>query len=322
MRLSAAALAVTVVVAGSAVLSAQRPSDPALLVPQQAPLLDYVSVPDPVRLPAGVEMGAPASVAFTSRGHLIVLTRGAQPLMEFDGDGTFVRAFGAGLFTRAHGLRVDADDNVWATDVADHLAHKFSPDGRLLLTIGTKGKTDVLSEPTDVAIARNGDVYITQGHTPGTGGNARVSRFDRSGMLIRTWGGKGTGPGQFNVPHGIAIDAKGLVWVTDREGQRIEIFDADGRYIREVNVAGLPCGLHIGADHIHMVNGFAGQIVRLDLNGTVLAATGKPGTGLGEFGEAHYVAVSPRGDLYVADTVNRALQKFVPRSRAASPSAP
>jgi len=312
-RAAVALIVVAVMSVVGVVLSAQRPSDPALLVPQDAPPLDYVSVPNPVSLPAGVTMGPPASVAFNSKGHLLVLTRGTQPLMEFDADGKFVRAFGEGLFTRGHGVRVDADDNVWATDVADHLAYKFSPDGRVLLTIGTKGNTDVLNEPTDVAIARNGDIFITQGHVPGASGAARISKFDKGGRFIKTWGRKGTGPGEFNVPHGIAIDAKGLLWVTDREGQRIEIFDAEGRYIREVKYAGLPCGLHIGGDAIYMVNGFAGQIVRLDLNGKVLAAAGKPGKELGEFGEAHYIAVSPNGELFVADPVNRVLQKFVPR---------
>lgn len=309
-----AAVALVVVAVASVVdvvLSAQRPSDPALLVPQEAPLLDYVSVPNPVTLPPGVEMGPSASAAFDGRGHLYVLNRGPQPIMEFDADGRYVRGFGQGLFTRAHGIRVDAEGNVWATDVADHLVYKLSPDGRVLLTIGTKGRTDVLNEPTDVAVARNGDVYISQGHVPGTGGDARIARFDRTGTLIRAWGRKGTGPGEFNVPHGLAIDAKDQVWVTDREGQRVEIFDANGTFVRELSYKGLPSGLHIGRDEVYLVNGFAGQILRLDLNGRVLAATGRPGKELGEFGEAHYIAVSPKGELFVADPVNRVLQKFV-----------
>ena len=113
------------------------------------------------------------------------------------------------------------------------------------------------------------------------------------------------------MAHGIAIDAKGLLWVVDRENQRIQIFDADGKFIRELKYAGVPCGLAIGDQYIYMVNGFAGQVLRLDLEGKVLAATGKAGKGVGEFGEAHFIAVSPKGEIYVADSVNASVQKFV-----------
>jgi DNA-binding beta-propeller fold protein YncE len=299
--------------------SAQRPSDPALLIPQTAPVLaDYVAVANPLPVPADIKMGAAASVAFDSKGHMLVLSRGAQPLTEFDAEGKFIRSFGEGLFTRSHGLRIDAAGNIWATDVGAHVVYKLSPQGQVLLTLGTKGQpgawdsaTHLLREPNDVAIARNGDIFVVQGHTPGAMGDPRVLKFDKNGTFIKSWGGKGKEPGQFEVAHGIAIDAKGLLWVADRENQRIQIFDADGKFIREVKYAGLPCSLAIGNQYIYMVNGFAGQLLRLDLQGKVLAATGKPGTGVGEFGEAHFIAVSPKGEIYVADSVNAAVQKFV-----------
>ena len=299
---------------------AQRPSDPALLVPQAAPELDYVAVPDPLPLPAGTTMGAPASVAFDAKGHLWVLTRGPQPLFEFDANGAFVRAFGEGLFTRTHGLRFDADGNIWVSDVGAHIVVKMNPAGQTLLTLGVKGEPGVwdeaagsrrLNQPNDVAFGRGGEVFVVQGHTPGADGDPRVLKFDRTGRFIKSWGGKGKTPGKFEVAHGIAIDAKGLLWVTDRENQRIQIFDADGGFVREIKYAGLPCALDIGSQYIYMVNGFAGQVLRLDLNGTVLAATGKPGKGAGEFGEAHFITVSPKGDLFVADSVNGTLQRFV-----------
>ena len=297
---------------------AQRPSDPALLVPQTAPPLDYVAVANPLPVPADIKMGAAASVAFDSRGHMLVLSRGAQPLTEFDADGKFIRSFGEGLFTRSHGLRIDAAGNIWATDVGGHVVYKLSPQGQVLLTLGTKGQagawdstSHLLREPNDVAIASNGDVFVVQGHTPGPMGDPRVLKFDKNGTFIKSWGGKGKEPGQFEVAHGIAIDAKGLLWVADRENQRIQIFDAGGKFVREVKYAGLPCSLAIGNQYIYMVNGFAGQLLRLDLQGKVLAATGKPGTGVGEFGEAHFIAVSPKGEIYVADSVNAAVQKFV-----------
>jgi DNA-binding beta-propeller fold protein YncE len=303
-----------------ATLVAQRPSDPALLVPEDAPALDYVAVPNAVTLPAGTTMGATAAVAFDAKGHLYVLTRGAQAFFEFDEKGAFVRAFGDKMFTRSHGLKIDRDGNLWATDVGAHVVVKLNPAGEVLLTLGTRGQagewneaagTRLLNQPNDVAIAANGDLFVAQGHTPGTRGDARVLKFDRTGRFIKSWGGKGTAPGQFDVAHGAAIDAKGLLWVMDRENQRIQVFDGEGAFVREMKYKGLPCSVAIGRDAVYMVNGFAGQLLRLDLAGKVLAATGKPGTALGEFGEAHFLAISPNGDLYVADSVNGALVKFV-----------
>src|SRR5262252_2726205 len=301
------------------IVLAQRPSDPALLIPQNAPELDYVSVADPFAFPAGKSFaGAPASVAFDAKGHVWVLTRGNPSLYEFDGSGKFIRSFGDGLFTRSHGLRIDKDGNIWATDVGAHTVMKLDPQGKVLMTLGTKGQrgewnesTQFLYEPNDIAIADNGDIFVAQGHTPGANGNPRVLKFDKNGKFIKSWGGKGKEPGKFDVAHGLAFDGKGQLWVTDRENQRIQVFDRDGKFIKELKYAGLPCSLDIGSQSIFMVNGFAGQLLRLDLDGKVLAATGKPGKGVGEFGEAHVIAVSPKGDIYVADSVNATVQKFV-----------
>jgi DNA-binding beta-propeller fold protein YncE len=311
--------AVAIVVFGTAVF-AQRPSDPALLVPETAPELDYTVAPSPVTLPEGVTMGATASVAFDPKGHLYVLTRGATAFFEFDERGAFVRSFGDRLFTRAHGLRIDRDGNLWATDVGAHVVVKMSPQGETLLTLGTKGEAGEwneaagsrkLNQPNDVVVSDSGDVFVAQGHTPGPNGDARVLKFDRNGRFVTSWGGKGSGPGQFQVAHGIAIDAKGLVWVADRENQRIQVFNQDGSFVSEMKYKGLPCSFDIGRQYIYMVNGFAGQVLRMDLNGKVLAALGKPGKGPGEFGEAHMIAVSPKDELFVADSVNAALVKFV-----------
>ena len=301
---------------------AQRPSDPALLVPEAAPELDYSFVPDAIKLPEGSKMGAAAAVAFDARGHIYVLSRGAQAFFEFDENGGFVRSFGDGMFTRSHGLKIDRDGNLWATDVGAHTVVKLNPAGQVLMTIGTKGQAGewneaagsrLLNQPNDIAIAANGDVFIAQGHTPGAKGDARVLKFDKDGKFIKSWGGKGKEPGQFDVAHGIVIDGKGLLWVMDRENQRVQVFDANGTFVREQKYKGLPCSVVFGRDEAFMVNGFAGQLLRLDLSGTVLAATGKPGTAPGEFGEAHFIALSPRGDVYIADSVNGMLMKFVKR---------
>ena len=318
MRIAVLLLAV-LLVSGPAM--GQRPSNPALLVPQQAPELAMTPVLDPLPIPAGMTMGAPAAVAFDAKGHLFVLTRGAQAFWEYDDKGAFVRTFGD-RFTRAHGLRIDRDGNLWATDVGAHTVMKVSPAGDVLLTLGTKGQsgawdeaagTRLLNQPNDVAVAANGDIFVAQGHTPGPRGDARILKFDKSGRLLAQWGGHGTGPGKFEVAHSIAIDAQGALWVADRENQRIQVFDTDGKYLREMKYAGVPCAFEIGRDYVYMVNGFAAQVLRLDLKGNVLAATGKPGKAAGEFGEAHFIAVSPKGELYVADSVNGNLQKYVSR---------
>jgi sugar lactone lactonase YvrE len=316
----AAALAVLLLFGST--LAAQRPSDPALLIPETAPPLEYAPVANPVTLPEGTKMGATAAVAFDARGHLFVLARGGTSFFEFDPAGAYVRSFGEPM-TRAHGLRIDREGNLWATDVGAHTVMKFNARGEQLLTLGVKGQAGnwdeaagerKFNQPNDIAIAANGDVFVVQGHQPGLlKGDARVLKFDKTGKFIKSWGGKGKGPGQFDVAHGIAIDAKGLLWVMDRENQRIQVFDQEGTFVREMKYAGLPCSVDIGREFVYMVNGFAGQLLRMDLNGKVLAATGKPGTALGEFGEAHFLAVSPKDELFVADSVNGALVKFVKR---------
>src|SRR5262245_20753371 len=316
MRIVAITIAMLLIVVPA---FSQRPSDPALLIPQSAPELDYVAVAPPLIFPEGKSLaGAAAGVAFDSKGHLFVLTRGNPSLYEFDGNGKFIRSFGEGLFTRSHGLRIDKDGSIWATDVGAHTVMKLDPQGQVLMTLGTKGQrgdwnesTHLFNEPNDIAIAPNGDVFVAQGHTPGAMGDPRVLKFDKNGKFIKSWGGKGKEPGKFDVAHGLAFDAKGQLWVTDRENQRIQIFDTEGKYIREVKFAGLPCSLDIGRQSIFMVNGFAGQLLKLDLDGKVLAATGKPGKGPCEFGEAHTISFGQNGDIYVADSVNATVQNFV-----------
>jgi DNA-binding beta-propeller fold protein YncE len=316
MRKAAVALVVTLL--GTSVL-AQRPSDPALLVPETAPELDYVVAPAAVTLPAGKDMGATASVAFDKDGHLWVLSRGEQAFFEFNADGTYIKSFGDKIFTRSHGLRIDRQGNLWATDVGGHIVVKMTRDGKTLLTIGTKGEagdwneatgSHKLNQPNDIAIADNGDVFVVQGHTPGPMGDPRVLKFDKDGKFIKSWGGKGSGPGQFQVAHGVAIDPKGMLWVADRENQRIQVFDQNGTFVREMKYKGLPCSFDIGRQFVYMVNGFAGQVLKLDLNGKVLAAMGKPGKGPGEFGEAHMIAVNAKDEIFVADSVNATLVKF------------
>ena len=174
------------------------------------------------------------------------------------------------------------------------------------------GHLPLFNEPNDLAFAANGDFFVTQGHGRG---EPRVLKFDRDGNFIKAWGKKGKGPGEFDIAHSIAIDAKGLVYVADRNNQRIQVFDADGKHVRESRHPGTPCGLAISSDqHLWLAHGHAGQVIKLDLDGKVLGVAGKQGKALGQFGEAHFIAVAASGDVYVADTLNWRVQKFVKKA--------
>ena len=174
---------------------------------------------------------------------------------------------------------------------------------------GVGADSGQLMEPTDLAFGLNGEIYVIIGH--GNGPPA-VLKFDSGGTLLTKWGSQGTGPGEFDTPHSIVVDAEGLVYVADRQNRRVQIFDADGSYISERLYRGLPCGLFITEDQqMYMVSGFSGEILQLDADGKPIGATGQPGSGLGEFGEAHYMTIAENGDIYVADTVKAELHKYV-----------
>ena len=284
---------------------------------ENAPPLGYHAVETGLTLPDGIKLGASSSVAFDARGHMWVLNRGEHPLIEFDKDLKFVRSYGEGLYNRPHGLRIDMQGNVWSTDVQGHTVMKMSPKGEVLLTLGTRGQpgawdeaagTRLLYEPADLAFAPNGDVLIVQGHGRGDG---RVLRFDRNGKFIKSWGGKGAEPGKFDQPHSILVTSQNQVLVADRENRRVQIFDMDGQFIKAWKFAGLPCGLYTAADgQLYLASGFSGQILRLNADGKPVAMMGQPGKALGEFGEAHYMAIAPNSDIYVADTINAKLHRY------------
>ena len=293
MRLSVIALLLQVLTA----------PDPAQM--EKAPDLGYRPVESALHLPDTVKLGAPASVAITKDKHLMVFNRGDHPLVEVDANGKFVRSLGEGMYMRPHGMRIDAQGNIWTTDVSAHTVRKMDPQGRVLLTLGEP----MVRQPNDIAIGPGGEIFVAQGHGQD---QPRVSKFDRTGTFITSWGSMGSGPSQFDIAHSIVIDAERMVYVADRQNRRVQVFDMDGRYIKEWKFAGLPCGLFIGPNtQMYLLTGFSGQILTLDRNGKTMAATGQPGKGLGEFGEAHYMTLGPRGEIYVADTVNAVLHTFV-----------
>jgi len=294
--------------------------------PQEPPDLGYRPVPDIFNLPKGLNFGPCSGVAVNAKGQILVFNRGAHALMKFDRKGNYIRTLAQGVFTNPHGLRVDAQDNIWATDTGSHIVVKMDPRGRILMVLGVKGSARewhpaghlrCFNEPNDVAFGPKGEIYVSQGHGKG---ESRVLKFDAEGNFLKTWGGEGSATGQFNQPHSVVTDAKGLLYVADRSNQRIQVFDPEGNFLRESRHPGTPCGLVLMRDgrHIMMAHGHAGKIMKLDLKGNVLGITGGQGKGPGQYGEAHFLALDRQEDIYVADTLNWRVQKLVKRRAAAT----
>src|SRR6202167_4393753 len=279
---------------------------------QPVPELGYRVVPDFFHSSDGIGVGEASAVALNSKGHIFLFQRAEPMLAEYDENGSYLRSLGSGLFTHPHGLRIDADDNLWTTDDGSHLVLKLSPAGRVLLVLRRKGvaaESDWLfKQPKDVAFGKHGEIYVSDGY-----GNSRVVKFDRDVKFIKAWGQFGTGPGEFNLPHSVVVDDQENVYVADRENKRIQIFDADGKFLREWTGIGYPYGLFITPDqHIWMIDGGYDRLLELDRNGKILGALGNPGHAPGEFAWGHFLAIGKDRKIYVADVLNWRFQVFVP----------
>jgi DNA-binding beta-propeller fold protein YncE len=169
------------------------------------------------------------------------------PIMKFDPSGKLLTSFGAGMFAFPHGLAVDRDGNVWATDGKRHIVVKFAPDGKVLMTLGHQDApgdgNDSFNQPSDVVIAANGDIFVADGH--GGKSNDRIVRLSKDGKFIKAWGHHGKAPGEFDTPHGIALDSAGRVFVADRVNSRVQVFDPDGNLVAEWKQFGRPSGIFI-----------------------------------------------------------------------------
>jgi DNA-binding beta-propeller fold protein YncE len=272
---------------------------------------DYRPVPDWAKLPVGVRLGPVSAVATDAADRVYVFHRGRRPVLVFDRDGRFLRSWGDDAVKTPHGLRIDRDGHVWVTDIGNHQVLKFDAEGKLLMALGKKGEPgeapDRFDRPTDVAVAPSGDFYVSDGY-----GNSRVVKFSRDGKFLKQWGKKGTGAGEFNLPHAIVLDAQGRVYVGDRENNRVQVFDADGRFLAQWTEAGAPFGLFLVGDRMFVADGRANWVKVLDLTGRPLGRFGETGRGPGQFELPHMLCVDSRGAVYVAEVNGRRLQKFVP----------
>lgn len=246
---------------------------------------------EPDTMPAGWKFGRVSAVATDSRGEVYVFQRGvhAPPIIVFDAKGRYLRSWGRGMFGNEHGLRIDAEDNVWITDNGDHQVMKFDLQGKLLLTLGVKGKKgtdrDHFYRPADLAFSPSGDVYVADGY-----GNSRVIKFTKEGKYLLDWGRPGSGPSEFDTVHSVAVDKAGTVYVSDRENNRIQIFDPNGRYLREWTHLGATQNIFIAPDdqawvitHRNNIENLtydtlAGRIMKVDKHsGRILGAMESPG---------------------------------------------
>jgi DNA-binding beta-propeller fold protein YncE len=317
----------------------------------------YTPVPEWPRLPAGWSFVEVVGIAVDSRDRAFVFCRGEHPVIILEPDGTFVGSWGEGVFVRPHGITIGPDDEVWCTDDKDHTVRKFSPEGKLFLTLGKSGvRTDTGIEgmdyrtikrpgppfnlPTNLAIAPSGELYITDGY-----GNARVHKFSSDGKLLFSWGEPGDAPGQFNLPHGIAIDRRGRVYVADRENSRIQVFSAEGKFLQQWTDTGRPMQICFDAQdrafvcdvgfraglfpfHVPPAPPVRGAYVSVfDVEGQLLSRWGGSADPCapGDFFAPHGICVDSRGAVYVGEVVMsaggyqgkvpptcHALQKFVP----------
>ena len=316
------------------------------------------------QLPRGWSFVEVAGVATDSAGNVLVFNRGEHPVIVFDRGGAFLRSWGEGMFARPHGMHVGPDDSVYCTDDFGHAVRKFSPDGQLIWTLGTPGSASdtgattvdyrtirrsagPFNFPTNLAIAPGGELFVTDGY-----GNARVHRFSPDGKLLGSWGEPGEGPGQFHVPHGIAIDRAGTIYVADRENSRLQLFSPEGDWIgqwgdiaRPNNVAFDSQGNVYVAELGYRAGMFPGNLARpgqatggrlsiFDTGGNVLARIGggdQP-CAAGDFFAPHDVWVDPFDDVYVGEVTMSAggnrgavppechsLQKFIRLSSAEQP---
>jgi DNA-binding beta-propeller fold protein YncE len=337
---------------------------PAFAQQSSPPIIPFDSVPNALKLPYGMYMGEASGVAVNSKGHVFVFSRGnssgpayaatAAQLLEFDQNGKYVREIGKNLYAWAfaHAVRVDRQDNIWAADKGSDMVVKFTPDGRVSMVFGRKQEasdegTGPLKHPkpplppvqglfrqvTDIAFDSQRNGYISDGYI-----NSRVVKVSKDGRWLMSWGTPGSGPGQFNTPHSIATDAAGNVYVADRGNRRIQVFDGEGKFLRQMTIdvpvdpnarpaigakpapnatgtmaPGAPWTVCItpGPNQVLFASdAYPGRIYKMSLDGKVLGMFGESGKQLKQFGWIHEIACPSEHEIYVAEILNWRVQKL------------
>jgi hypothetical protein len=334
---------------------------------QPVPEIRFQSVPDFLKLPSDMHLGEAAGVAVNSKGHVFVFSRGnstgpaygasAAQLLEFDANGKFLREIGHNLYawSYAHAVKIDKQDNIWVTDKGSDMVIKFTPDGRVAMVFGRKQEasaeeTGPLKHPkpplppvdgmfrqvTDIAWDSDGNAYISDGYI-----NSRVAKVDKNGAWIKSWGEPGSQPGQFNTPHSIAVDAENHIYVADRGNRRIQVFDTDGKFLRQITIdvpydpnarpaignkpelpitgtqtmaPGAPWTVCITPPPhqvLYSSDGYPGRIYKLSLDGKVLGVLGESGKQLKQFGWIHEMACPSENVLFVGELLNWRVQKLI-----------
>ncbi len=305
MNVSARVLLTLLSSAGSLVLSASFAAEPA-----STPAPTYRVVDGWPGSSSPIKLGQVSGVATDAADRVFVFHRGESPVVVFDRNGTYLRSWGKGLVKKAHGLRIDREQNVWITDVGHHLVRKFDHDGNLLLTLGKEGMPgagpDRFNQPTDVAVTPSGDFFVADGY-----GNSRVVQFSKEGRYLKEWGTRGKGEGQFVLPHAIVLDQDGRIYVGDRENDRVQVFDPQGKFLDQWKAGGAPYGLFLTTDRRLLVaDGRASRVTVLDQKGKALQHWGDKGAGPGQFAMPHAVCVDSHGDVYVVEVDGKRIQKF------------
>jgi hypothetical protein len=333
----------------------------------KVPEIPFRSVPGFLKMPPDLYLGEVAGVAVNSKGHLFVFSRGsttgpaygaaAAQLLEFSADGKFVREIGHNLYawSFAHSVRIDKDDNIWVADKGSDMVIKFDPEGRVLMVFGRKLEasdegTEPLKHPkpplppvdglfrqvTDMAWDSAGNTYISDGYV-----NSRVAKVDKNGNWIKSWGEPGDQPGQFNTPHSIAVDAQNNIYVADRGNRRIQVFDGEGKFLRQIVIdvpfdnearslignkpklpivgnqamaPGAPWAICITPPPNQVLfssDGYPGRIYKLTLDGKVLGVLGESGKQLKQFGWIHEIACPSENELFVGELLNWRVQKLI-----------
>ncbi len=316
-----------------------------------APEIKFDSVPNALQLPAGLYLGEVGGVATNSRGDIFVYTRTGHPtvtigtarpfahggsrLFEFDRNGTFVREIGKNIygFMFAAQVRIDPNDNIWVVDQMTNMVIKFDPQGRVLMLLGRKAESvpiparaprgdgsgqpsDLFDRPTDVAWDAAGNIFVADGL-----GNARIAKFDKDGVFVKSWGKRGTASGEFANVRSISVDAQGNVYAADGGNKRVQVFDNNGVFKTSISNVGNAQALCMtkGPNQILYVSNSNppddidrdGEIYRMHLDGTMTGKFGRAGKLPKEFGTVNAIDCRTENTLYVGEIGNLRVQKLV-----------